>query len=145
MFKCNKFFDLAKSDYSSIFDDVDNIWEILPKIKPEIVSFQNKLSDEYSEIKPGVFVGKGTTIDDNCTIKGPAIIGKNCEIRNSAYIRENVIIGNNVVIGNSCEIKNSFIFDAVQIPHFNYVGDAVIGYKAHMGAGVILPVEPTMM
>ena len=71
-------------------------------------------------------------------IKGPAWIGEGCEIRNGCYIRENVIVGSGCVLGNSCEFKNSIIFDEAQIPHFNYVGDSIIGYRAHLGAGVIL-------
>ena len=83
-------------------------------------------------------MGKGTNIDESVKIKGPAIIGYDCEIRHSAYIRENVIIGNGVVVGNSTELKNALLFDKVQVPHFNYVGDSILGYKAHLGAGVIL-------
>ena len=71
-------------------------------------------------------------------IKGPAWIGEGCEIRNGAYIRENVVVGNGVVMGNSCEFKNCLIFDEAQIPHFNYVGDSILGHKAHLGAGAIL-------
>ena len=71
-------------------------------------------------------------------IKGPAIIGRNCQIRHNAYIREDVIIGDNCVIGNSCELKNALIFNDCQVPHFNYVGDSILGHKAHLGAGVIL-------
>jgi NDP-sugar pyrophosphorylase family protein len=77
-------------------------------------------------------------IEHGAMIKGPAWIGEGCEIRNGCYIRENVIVGNGAVLGNSCEFKNSIIFDEAQIPHFNYVGDSIIGYKGHLGAGVIL-------
>ena len=71
-------------------------------------------------------------------MKGPAWIGENCHIRSGCYVRENVIVGNGVVMGNSCEFKNSILFDEVQVPHFNYVGDSILGYKSHLGAGVIL-------
>lgn len=84
-----------------------------------------------------VWVGKGTFIEKSALIKGPAIIGYNCEIRHCAYIRGNVIIGNNVIVGNSTEVKNAILFNKVQVPHFNYVSDSVLGYKAHLGAGVI--------
>ena len=85
-----------------------------------------------------MFIGQGTVIEHGAMIKGPAWIGENCEIRNGCYIRENVIVGNGAVLGNSCEFKNSIVFDEAQIPHFNYVGDSIIGYKGHLGAGVIL-------
>ncbi len=136
-FSVENFFDLTKTDFSKIFEDVEFVWEILPKISSYIEKIQQNLDEDFKEIKPGVFVGKGTTIAETAHIDGPAIIGKNVEIRHSAFIRGKVIIGNNVVIGNSCEIKNSFIFNNAQIPHFNYVGDSILGYKAHIGAGVI--------
>ncbi len=85
-----------------------------------------------------VFIGEGTVIENGAMIKGPAWIGANCEIRNGCYIRENVIVGDGAVLGNSCEFKNCVIFDSAQVPHFNYVGDSILGYKAHLGAGVIL-------
>jgi NDP-sugar pyrophosphorylase family protein len=85
-----------------------------------------------------VCIGEGTVVEDGAMIKGPAIIGRNCEIRHNAYIRENVIIGDDCVVGNSCELKNSLLFNRAAVPHFNYVGDSILGYKAHTGAGVIL-------
>src|SRR6202012_1261897 len=85
---------------------------------------------------PAVFIGEGTTIEDGVMIKGPAIIGRNCQIRHNAYIRQDVIIGDNCVVGNSTEIKNSLLFNNAQAPHFNYVGDSILGHKAHLGAGV---------
>jgi NDP-sugar pyrophosphorylase family protein len=83
-----------------------------------------------------VFVGEGTVIEDGVMIKGPAMIGRNCQIRHNAYIREQVIIGDNCIVGNSCEVKNSLLFNEAAAPHFNYIGDSVLGYKAHLGAGV---------
>lgn len=85
-----------------------------------------------------VFIGSGTIIQPGATILGPAWIGNNCQIRSGCYIRENVVVGNEVVLGNSCEFKNCVIFNNAQIPHFNYVGDSILGYKAHIAAGVIL-------
>lgn len=96
------------------------------------------LPGDFEQIAAGVWVGKGTEIDESVRIKGPAIIGYDCAIRHTAYIRENVIIGNGAVVGNSTELKNALLFDKVQVPHFNYVGDSILGYKAHLGAGVIL-------
>ena len=83
-----------------------------------------------------VFIGEGTVVEDGVMIKGPAIIGRNCQIRHNAYIREQVIIGDNCIVGNSCEVKNSLLFNEAVAPHFNYIGDSILGYKAHLGAGV---------
>ena len=85
-----------------------------------------------------VFIDEGTIIEPGAVIKGPAWIGRNCQIRAGCYIRENVIVGNDAVLGNSCEFKNCIVFDGAQVPHFNYVGDSILGHKAHLGAGVIL-------
>ena len=89
-------------------------------------------------ISSNVFVGRGTIVEQGAVLKGPAWIGENCQIRSGCYVRENVVVGNGVVMGNSCEFKNSIIFDEAQVPHFNYVGDSILGFKAHLGAGVIL-------
>jgi NDP-sugar pyrophosphorylase family protein len=83
-----------------------------------------------------VFIGEGTVIEDGVMIKGPALIGRNCEIRHNAYLRENVIIGDGCVVGNSCEFKTSVLFNGAQVPHFSYVGDSILGHRAHLGAGV---------
>jgi len=87
-------------------------------------------------IGENVFIGKDTVVEDGVMIKGPAIIGQGCQIRHNAYIRENVIIGDGCVVGNSSELKNSMLFNNAQAPHFNYVGDSILGHKAHLGAGV---------
>jgi NDP-sugar pyrophosphorylase family protein len=89
-------------------------------------------------ISGSVYVGHNTIIEQGAFIKGPAWIGDDCEIRNGAYVRENAIIGNGCVLGNSSEFKNCILFNNVQVPHFNYVGDAILGYRSHLGAGVIL-------
>ncbi|PLX15610.1 MAG: UDP-N-acetylglucosamine pyrophosphorylase [Candidatus Muiribacterium halophilum] len=137
-FKPQELVSLSQFPYSYIFSDIDHIWDILPLINEKILSLLEELKYDMKEIKPGVLIGEGTTISPTATILGPAIIGKNVEIRHGAFIRQNVIIGDNAVIGNSCEIKNSILFNNAQIPHFNYVGDSVIGFQAHIGAGVIL-------
>ena len=85
-----------------------------------------------------MFIGEGTIIEHGAMIKGPAWIGANCHVRNGCYVRENVIVGDDAVLGNSCEFKNCLLFDGVQVPHFNYVGDSILGYKSHLGAGAIL-------
>jgi NDP-sugar pyrophosphorylase family protein len=142
MFEPEQFLDLRHTEHRIIFENVESVWQALPKIsaylkfrlKPAI---QGKLLGKPF-VSNAVFVGKGTIIEHGAMVKGPAWIGENCEIRNGCYIRENVIMGNGVVAGNSCEFKNCLVFDEAQIPHFNYVGDSLLGYRAHLGAGVIL-------
>lgn len=141
-FSPEEFLDLGHTEHRVIFDNVENVWQALPKIAAYL-QFRLKPAIHGKLIgKPfvsnAVFIGKGTVIEHGAMIKGPAWIGENCEIRNGCYIRENVIIGDGVVAGNSCEFKNCLIFDEAQVPHFNYVGDSILGYKAHLGAGVIL-------
>lgn len=142
MFGANDLFDLSETAHTALFEGCEHAWDALKKIKeyvkdnvnPEL----NNVCDGTAWIGEDVFIGKGTRIDDGVMIKGPAIIGENCEIRHGAYIRENAIIGDNCVIGNSSEIKNSLLFNGCQVPHFNYVGDSILGHKAHLGAGVVL-------
>ena len=131
-------FNIEELDSRAIFEGVKYPWEALIKIKDFIFEYAKNLPSDFERIEEFVWVGKGTTIEKDVLIKGPAIIGYNCEIRHSAYIRENVIIGNGVVVGNSTEIKNSILFNKVQVPHYNYVGDSILGYKSHLGAGVII-------
>jgi len=136
--KITSLLDLDQTEFADIFDDCDYPFEILKKIGDYILEKGHKLDSRYRLIKENVWVGEGTVIADSASITGPAIIGCNCEIRHNAFIRGNAVIGNNCVIGNSTEVKNSFLFNSVQAPHFNYVGDSVMGYKSHIGAGVIL-------
>ena len=110
---------------------------MLPKIKEHIAAIIARGLPDFTEIKAGVWIGKHVTIADTATIQAPAIIGHGTEIRPGAYLRGNVITGENCVLGNSSEIKNSILLDKVQIPHYNYVGDSVLGNRAHMGAGSI--------
>jgi NDP-sugar pyrophosphorylase family protein len=136
------YLDLDRTEHRVIFDKVSAVWEALPEIatylkfrlKPAILG--KMIGRPF--VSDNVHVGEGTVIEHGAMIKGPAWIGENCEIRNGCYIRENVILGNGVVAGNSCEFKNCLVFDEAQIPHFNYVGDSILGYRAHLGAGVIL-------
>lgn len=113
-------------------------WEILPQISTLLQQLVPSLPEDYDQIAPNVWVGRGTVIADTARFTGPAVIGYDCEIRPGAYIRGNVIIGHGAVIGNSTEVKQAILFDQVQAPHFNYIGDSVLGFKAHLGAGVIL-------
>ena len=110
---------------------------MLPKIKGYIQKLIDEKLEGFTEIKENVFVGENVKISTTATIEGPAIIGEGTEIRPGAYIRGNVITGKNCTIGNSTEIKSSILLDKVQVPHYNYVGDSVLGNHAHMGAGAV--------
>lgn len=121
----------------NLFDACEYPWEMLPKIKDLILSLIEKGLPDFTELKPGVLVGKNVKIADFVTIEAPAIIGHGTEIRPGAYIRGSVITGENCVLGNSSELKNAILLDKVQVPHYNYVGDSVLGNRAHMGAGSI--------
>lgn len=113
-------------------------WEALKNIGDFIVELGNRLSKEDYIVKgENVWISKTANIAETAYIKGPAIICDNAEIRHCAFIRGNAIVGKNVVVGNSTELKNVILFDNVQVPHYNYVGDSILGYKAHMGAGSI--------
>jgi NDP-sugar pyrophosphorylase family protein len=136
------FLDLNQADHAAIFDGVTQAWEILPKLGAYLLEHvtpgnQGTLIGAPT-IGEHVFIGKGTVVEPGAYIKGPAWIGPNCQIRHGAYIRENVIVGAGSVIGNSSEIKNSFLGQGCQIPHFNYVGDSILGAKVHLAAGVIV-------
>ena len=120
-----------------LFDSSEYPWEMLPKIKELLLVLIEKGLPDFSELKPGVLVGKDVKIADSATIEAPAIIGHGTEIRPGAYIRGSVITGSNCVMGNSSEFKNCILLDNVQVPHYNYVGDSVLGNKAHMGAGAV--------
>jgi bifunctional UDP-N-acetylglucosamine pyrophosphorylase / glucosamine-1-phosphate N-acetyltransferase len=140
MFKPADLFDLSQTEHSAIFDGCEYGWEALKKIEAYLLAnlrpaLRNRCQG-VPYIGEKVFIGEGTMVEDGVMIKGPAIIGRNCEIRHNAYIREQVIIGDNCVIGNSCEVKNSILFNQAVAPHFNYIGDSILGYKAHLGAGV---------
>ena len=113
-------------------------WEVLPKIKEFIIELGNQLNkDEYEQKGENVWIAKTAKVAPTAYINGPAIIGKDAEIRHCAFIRGNAIIGEGAVVGNSTELKNVILFNKVQVPHYNYVGDSILGYKSHMGAGSI--------
>src|SRR6266480_2018625 len=140
MFKPSDLFDLSQTEHAALFDGCEYAWEALGKIQAYIArtlrpSLHNRC-EGVAYIGEKVFIGEGTIVEDGAMVKGPAIIGRNCEIRHNAYIREQVIIGNNCVVGNSCEVKNSILFNHAVAPHFNYIGDSILGFKAHLGAGV---------
>jgi UDP-N-acetylglucosamine diphosphorylase / glucose-1-phosphate thymidylyltransferase / UDP-N-acetylgalactosamine diphosphorylase / glucosamine-1-phosphate N-acetyltransferase / galactosamine-1-phosphate N-acetyltransferase len=142
MFKPAELFDLSQTEHAELFGGCEYAWEALKKIKAYLQAHLHPGLHNQCQgvafIGKMVFIGEGTVVEDGAMIKGPAIIGRNCEIRHNAYIRENVIVGDNCVVGNSCELKNALLFNKATVPHFNYVGDSILGYKAHTGAGVIL-------
>ena len=127
-------FDFNKTIASSYILKYDYP-EILNHIGEIIFEISKTLNNDYQEISPNVFVHKSVKIDKSATIIGPCLVLENSEIRVNAYIRGNVIIGKNCVIGNSTELKNAILFDEVKVPHFNYIGDSLLGYKVHFGAG----------
>jgi NDP-sugar pyrophosphorylase family protein len=142
MFKPADLFDLSQTEHAALFDGCAFAWEALERIKDYVAAnihpgLHNKCEGR-AFIGEQVFIGEGTVVEDGAMIKGPAIIGRNCEIRHNAYIRGHVIIGDGCVVGNSTELKNSILFNQAVAPHFNYVGDSILGHKAHLGAGVVL-------
>jgi NDP-sugar pyrophosphorylase family protein len=142
MFAPADLLSLEHTAHSKLFENQKYVWDALKQIasylqfrlKPGVLG--ELLGKPF--ISRNIFVGSGTIVEQGAVLKGPAWIGENCQIRSGCYVRENVIVGNGVVMGNSCEFKNSILFDEAQVPHFNYVGDSIVGYRAHLGAGVIL-------
>jgi NDP-sugar pyrophosphorylase family protein len=142
MFKPADLFDLSQTEHAAIFDGCQHAWEALGRIKDYIEAnvkpgLKNRC-DGVAYIGDKVSIGEGSVVEDGVMIKGPAIIGRNCRIRHNAYVREYVIIGDNCVVGNASELKNSMMFNNAAAPHFNYIGDSILGHKVHLGAGVIL-------
>ena len=130
-------FDCKNEYLSQLFEETEYPWEILPKIKDYIKELLEKGIPGYTLLKDGVLIGENVKIYDYVTIEAPAVIGKGTEIRPGAFLRGNVITGENCVIGNSTEIKNAVLLDKANVPHYNYVGDSVLGNHAHMGAGAV--------
>ena len=131
-------YDLNETIAKDIFDGVTYPWEVLPKIGDFILELGNTLpKEEYDQVGENVWIAKSANVFPSAYIHGPAIIGKNAEVRHCAFIRGNAIVGEGAVVGNSTELKNVILFNKVQVPHYNYVGDSVLGYKAHMGASSI--------
>ncbi len=141
MIRTTDLLDLAQFEHAALFDGCEFPWQALPRLKNYILKHLQPANRARPVgapfIGPEVFVGEGTVIEHGAMLKGPAIIGRNCEIRAGAYIRDNVLIGDGCVLGNSCEFKNAVLLNGAQVPHFSYVGDSILGCKAHLGAGVI--------
>lgn len=130
--------DLSKTLAKELLESKTYPWEVLPCISEFIVKLGNTLSeDEYEKRGENVWIAKSAKVAPTAYINGPAIIGKEAEIRHCAFIRGNALVGEGAVVGNSTELKNVILFDKVQVPHYNYVGDSILGYKSHMGAGSI--------
>ena len=136
--KIKNLYNLNETIAKELLEKLVYPWEALPKISEFIILLGKKLDSNIYELKDeNIWIAKSANVMPSAYIKGPAIIGENAEIRHCAFIRGNVIIGNNAVVGNSTELKNVILFNKVQVPHYNYVGDSILGYKAHMGAGAI--------
>ena len=135
--KTHELFDISHTIAEDLLSKCEYPHEALSKIGEFIKEYSSSLDESFKEISNGVFVADDAKIWEGVTIVGPTIIGHKAEIRPGAFIRGNVIVGNGAVIGNSTELKNSIVFDEAQLPHYNYVGDSIIGYKSHMGAGAI--------
>ena len=131
-------YTLEETIAKDIFEGVEYPWEVLPKISSFILKLGDSLSsEEYDKVGDNVWIARSAKVAPTAFINGPAIIGKDAEVRHCAFIRGNAIVGEGAVVGNSTELKNVILFNKVQVPHYNYVGDSILGYKAHMGAGSI--------
>lgn len=131
-------FHLEETIAAELFQNVIYPWEVLPKIHDFILSLGQKLStDLFEQRGENIWVAKSASIAPTACLNGPLIVDENAEIRHCAYIRGNAIVGKGAVVGNSTELKNVILFNKVQVPHYNYVGDSILGYAAHMGAGSI--------
>ena len=137
-FTIRELYTLEETIAADLFEGAVYPWELLPKISAFIVELGEKLpKDRYTEVKEHVWVANNATVAPSAFINGPAIIDEEAEVRHCAFIRGNAIVGKGAVVGNSTELKNVILFNKVQVPHYNYVGDSILGFKAHMGAGSI--------
>lgn len=131
-------YDLTETAAKPLLESITYPWEVLPKIKDFIIELGNSLDpEEYEKRGENIWIHKSATVFDSAYIAGPCIIGKDTEVRQCAFIRGSALVGDNCVVGNSTELKNVIIFNNVQVPHYNYVGDSILGFHSHMGAGSI--------
>ncbi|MBQ9112298.1 MAG: UDP-N-acetylglucosamine pyrophosphorylase [Clostridia bacterium] len=136
--KTKELYDTAHTLARALLDTCEYPWEALPLIKQFVLAVGKTLSEEeYDSPEEGVWIAKSAKVAKSATVCGPCIIGKDTELRTGAFIRGSVIVGDGCVVGNSCELKNAILFDCVQVPHFNYIGDSILGYRSHTGAGAI--------
>ena len=134
---CKELFTINDFFLKELFSDNKHPWETLPNLRRLIESIIEQGIDGYSLMKPGVLIGKDVSIADSARIESPVIIADGCEVRHGAYLRGSVILGKGCVIGNSSEVKNSILMNKVQAPHYNYIGDSILGRGVHLGAGAI--------
>jgi len=135
MYQTADLYDLTHSLAGNYLSGFDYPWQALKGIKDLILSLGPRLGEDYTEVAPTVWVHNSATIAPTAYLGAPCIIGANTEVRHCAFIRGSALVGENCVVGNSVELKNVILFDNVQVPHYNYVGDSILGYKSHMGAG----------
>ena len=135
MLKTNELYDLTHSLAGQYLADFAYPWQALGGIKELILSLGAALGDDYDQVSPSIWVHKTATVEPTAYLGAPCIIGAGTEVRHCAFIRGSALVGENCVVGNSVELKNVILFDNVQVPHYNYVGDSILGYKSHMGAG----------
>lgn len=130
-------FDFAHTLSGDYIRSFEYPWQAVAGIKDFIIGLGKTLPEEYREIKEGVWIHREAQISPTAYIGAPTIIGRGTEVRHCAFVRGSALIGENCVVGNSTELKNVILFDGVQVPHYNYVGDSILGYKSHLGAGAI--------
>lgn len=136
--KNKELFDLEETIAAKLFEETEYPWEVLPKIEEFILEVGPTLpEEEYEDWGNQIWVAKSAKLAPTTFLNGPVIVGKNAELRHCCFIRGKAVIGEGAVVGNSTELKNVVLFNKVQVPHYNYVGDSILGYKAHMGAGSI--------
>lgn len=137
MVTIQELYDLEHTQAKSYLSQFTYPWEALKGIKDFIVQLGSTLGDDYQEVSPQVWVHRTATVAPTAYLGAPCIIGAGTEVRHCAFIRGSALVGENCVVGNSVELKNVILFDNVQTPHYNYVGDSILGYKSHMGAGSV--------
>lgn len=138
MYTINDLFDLNETIAAELFEGKTYPWEVLPDISAFILKLGETLSsEEYEKRGDDIWIAKDASVAPTACINGPCIIGKGAEVRHCAFIRGSAIVGEGAVVGNSTELKNVVLFNKVQVPHYNYVGDSILGFKSHMGAGSI--------
>lgn len=137
MVTIQELYDLDHTQAKSYLSQFTYPWEALKGIKEFIVQLGSTLGDDYQEVSPQVWVHRTATVAPTAYLGAPCIIGAGTEVRHCAFIRGSALVGENCVVGNSVELKNVILFDNVQTPHYNYVGDSILGYKSHMGAGSV--------
>ena len=140
--RAEELFDLGQTEHASLFDSLGHAWEVLPHIgdylRDTLRAAQLGQAHGQAVIEGDVFVGEGTVIEAGALIRGPVWIGRNCHIGHGATLRGNVIVGDGCIVGHATELKNAVLFNGCEVPHFNYVGDSVLGHRVHLGAGVML-------